>query len=292
MSHLWGQKWSESSSVVSDSLRPHGLYSPWNFPGQNTGMGSHSLLQGIFPTQGSNPGLPHCRKILYRVSHQGSPKILEWVAYPFSSGTSQSRNQTGVSYMAGGFFTSWATELHGIHVRTERKDVFGLWIAYNFLVWNYFLFIFKCPFKASKAIWGKKRNPNKKCSNSCKEIFHQKIGVGGGPWKPVLEQGRQRNRETGRQRDGGREEEGEVGRLRRERDAPRTEEETTSASWPQSICHKKGEPVLHTDSLSSPGRPGREGEWESQGSAPSPATRRVPASGTPSRTPVPGKSPQ
>ena len=52
-------KWkSESHSVVSDSLQSHGLYSPWNSPGQNTGVGSHSLLQGIFPTQGSNPGLP------------------------------------------------------------------------------------------------------------------------------------------------------------------------------------------------------------------------------------------
>ena len=64
---------SESHSVVSDSLRPHGLYSPRNSPGQNTGMGSFSLLQGIFPAQGSNPGLPHFRRILYQLSHQGSP---------------------------------------------------------------------------------------------------------------------------------------------------------------------------------------------------------------------------
>ena len=47
----------ESHSVLSDSLRPRGLYSPWNSPGQNTGVGSLSLLQGIFPTQGSNPGI-------------------------------------------------------------------------------------------------------------------------------------------------------------------------------------------------------------------------------------------
>ena len=83
---------SESSSVVSDSLRPHGLYSPWNSPGQNTGVDGCSLLQGIFPTQGLNSGLPHCRRILYRLSHQGSPRILEWVAYPFSKGSSQPRN--------------------------------------------------------------------------------------------------------------------------------------------------------------------------------------------------------
>ena len=55
----------------SDSLRPHGLSSPWNSPGQNTGVGSLSLLQGIFPTQRSNPGLPHCRWILSQLIHKG-----------------------------------------------------------------------------------------------------------------------------------------------------------------------------------------------------------------------------
>ena len=57
---------------MSDSLQPHGLYSPWRSPGQNTGVGSHSLLQGIFATQGLNPGLPHCRQILYQLSQEGS----------------------------------------------------------------------------------------------------------------------------------------------------------------------------------------------------------------------------
>ena len=76
---------SESPSVMSDSLRLHGLYSPWNSPGQNAGVGSLSLLQGIFPTQVLNPGLPHCRQILYQLSHLGSPRILEWVAYPSSA---------------------------------------------------------------------------------------------------------------------------------------------------------------------------------------------------------------
>ena len=61
---------SESHSVVSHSLRPHELYSPWNSPGQNTGVSSLSLLQGIFPTKGSNPGLLHCRWILYQVHHR------------------------------------------------------------------------------------------------------------------------------------------------------------------------------------------------------------------------------
>ena len=56
---------SEIRSVLSDSLQPHGLHSPWNSLDENTGVGSLSLLQGIFPTQGSNPGLLHCRWILY-----------------------------------------------------------------------------------------------------------------------------------------------------------------------------------------------------------------------------------
>ena len=97
---------SESCSVVSNSLQPNGLYSPWNSLGQNNGVSSLSLLQGIFPTQVSNPGLPHCRWILYQLSHQESPRILEWVAYPFSSGSSRPRNRTGVSSIEGGFFTN------------------------------------------------------------------------------------------------------------------------------------------------------------------------------------------
>ena len=137
------RKW--SCSVMSESLRPHGwvactrLFCPWDFLGKSTGVGCYFLLQGIFPTQGSNPGLLHCRQMLYRLSHQGShhglyssrnfpaqntgvcslffsrgpsqpsqwsnlglqhcrqmlyqlshkgsPRIPEWVAYPFSSGS-------------------------------------------------------------------------------------------------------------------------------------------------------------------------------------------------------------
>jgi len=59
---------------------------------KNTGVGSHSLLQEIFPTQGSNPGFLHCRKILYHLSHQGSLRILEWVAYHFSRESSRPKN--------------------------------------------------------------------------------------------------------------------------------------------------------------------------------------------------------
>ena len=124
---------------MSRSLPPLGLsmeFSPWNSPGQNTGVGSLSLLQGIFPTQGSKSGLPHCRQILYQLSHreaqeywsgwpfpspgdllhpgmepmspalqadslpaepQGSPRILEWVAISFSRGYSQPRDRTSIS---------------------------------------------------------------------------------------------------------------------------------------------------------------------------------------------------
>ena len=82
--------------------------SPWISPGQTIGVGSLSLLREIFPTQGLNPGLLHCRQILYQLSHKGSPRILEWVACSFSSGSSRPRNRTGVSCVTGGFFTNWA----------------------------------------------------------------------------------------------------------------------------------------------------------------------------------------
>ena len=93
---------------MSDSLWPNGLYNPWNSPGQITGVGTLSLLQGILPTQGLNPGLPHCRRILYQLSHQGSQRIQEWVAYSVSSRSSQPRNWIGVLCIADRFFTNWA----------------------------------------------------------------------------------------------------------------------------------------------------------------------------------------
>ena len=114
---------SESLSVMFDCLWHHGLYSPWNSPSQNTRVGSHSLLQGIFPTQGSNPGLLDSRGILYHLGHQRRPRILEWVAYPFFKRSSHSRNQTGVSCIAGRFSTSWAIR--------------GVLLSYNFTtVWS------------------------------------------------------------------------------------------------------------------------------------------------------------
>ena len=117
--------YSESHSVMSNSSQAHGL---WNALGQNTGEGS--LLQGIFPTQESNPVFPHFRLILYQLSHQVSLRILEWAAHPFHSGSSWSRNWTRVSCIASRFFTSWATrEAH-----------------------LYFIGIFKYTFKNSDAV--------------------------------------------------------------------------------------------------------------------------------------------
>ena len=120
---------SERRLVVSDSLSPHELYGPRNSPGQNAGMDSLSLLQGIFPTQGSNPGLAHCRQ-----SHKGSRRILEWVAYPISRGSSWPRNWTRVSCIEGRFFTS-------SDIREAPNDIYSntnnttnrLWININYI---------------------------------------------------------------------------------------------------------------------------------------------------------------
>ena len=121
---------SESHSVVPDSLQPHGLHSPWNSPGQNTGAGSLSLLQGISPTHGLKPRSPTlqadslptepsdqirsvaqscptlCNPMDYTVHGILQARILEWVAFLFSKVSSQPRDQTQVSCIAGRFFTS------------------------------------------------------------------------------------------------------------------------------------------------------------------------------------------
>ena len=116
---------------------PYGLYSPWNSPGQNTGVGSLSLPQRIFLTQGSNPGLSHCRQILYQQSHKGSPRILEWVAYPFSSGSSWPRNRTRIPCIAGRFLyrlsydIGWIDEstLTGNHLVIHLRTLLVLYVV-------------------------------------------------------------------------------------------------------------------------------------------------------------------
>ena len=99
-----------------------------NSPGKNTGVGCHTLLQGIFLTEGLNPGFLHCRQILYHLSHQGSPRILEWVAMPSSRGSSQPRDVTQVSCVAGEFLAvslpvGQLTERQGVEAR--NTTLFG-----------------------------------------------------------------------------------------------------------------------------------------------------------------------
>ena len=118
---------------------------------------SCSFLQGIFWTQGSNPGLPHCRWIPYQLSHKGRPRILEWVAYPFSSRSSRPRNRTGVSCSAGRFSTNWAIrealkriilltqvpslETHfGFHTIAFAKYLLSLFDCSKIGIWLVFLY--------------------------------------------------------------------------------------------------------------------------------------------------------
>ena len=127
----------ELSPTLCDphGLWPSSLLHPGDFPGKNTRVGCHFLLEVVFPIQGPNPGLLHCRQILHHLSHQGSQvkgkvaqlrptlcdhmdytvhgilqdRKLEWVAFLLSRGSSQPRDQTQVSHIAGGFFTSRTT---------------------------------------------------------------------------------------------------------------------------------------------------------------------------------------
>ena len=120
-------------------------------PGEKTGMGCHAFLQAIFSTQGWNPGLLHCRQIFfYHLSHQGSPRILEWVDHPFSRGSSWIRNQTGVSCTAGRFFTSWTIRSLYMAIINSQIDS----VASSFLVgvpFNFFLP--NCSARISGMLW-------------------------------------------------------------------------------------------------------------------------------------------
>ena len=115
-SELQKQKWSESCSVVSNSLQPHEWYSPWNSPGQNTGVGSHSLLQEIFPTQGSNSGLPHCSWILHQLSHQGNRNHFNYSIY-------STQNLMLYTGLRRGGCESWTVK----KAERWRIDAFELW---------------------------------------------------------------------------------------------------------------------------------------------------------------------
>ena len=123
---------------MSYSLRPHGLCSPWNSPGQNTGVGSLFLLKGIFPTQRLNPGLLHCRHILNQLNHKGNPRILEWVAYPLSRGSAWSRNWTGVSCITSDSLPTELSEKPRITIQILKKELYVKYhLFYNLGKLNY-----------------------------------------------------------------------------------------------------------------------------------------------------------
>ena len=122
--------------VTSDSLQLHGLYNPWNSPGRNTGVGILFLLQGILPTQRLNPGLPHRRRILYWLNHREAKNAGVGSWYYFSSGFSWLRNQTGMSCIAGSFFTNWAIrDAHSAYKLNKQGENIQPWYT-PFPVWN------------------------------------------------------------------------------------------------------------------------------------------------------------
>ena len=119
---IW--KW---KSVVSDSLRSHGLYSPQNSLGQNIGVSSCSLLQEIFPTQGLNPGLPHCRQILYCLSHQGNPGNHGIELNVNLLHTRKSRNQSDSDVAGKQDLMDYHTGQH--HMSASPSLIFLLWCS-------------------------------------------------------------------------------------------------------------------------------------------------------------------
>ena len=111
---------SESCSVISDSLWPHELFSPWNSPDKTNGVGSLALLQGVFPNLGSNPGLLHCRQSFYQLSHKGNPRILEWIPVPSPADLPNPGIKLGSSALQVDYLP---TELSG---RSEIEERFNL----------------------------------------------------------------------------------------------------------------------------------------------------------------------
>ena len=124
---------------MSDSLWAHGLtIEPMGFSRPEYGSGlPFPSPGGIFPTQGKNPGLMHFRRILYQLSHKGSLRILDWVAYPFCRGSSWPRSWTGVSCITGRFFTNWAIrELIKVHIISFYWISVSIYIFFHFHLRN------------------------------------------------------------------------------------------------------------------------------------------------------------
>ena len=121
--HLKGKGDGVSHSIMSDSLRPHVLQStrflcPWNSPGKNTRVGSHCLLQGIFPTQGSNPSHLSYRQILYWLSHQGSQ--IRRLGLTYKTATQKINDQPGPTYRTGSYIQCFVVTCKG----RESEEVY------------------------------------------------------------------------------------------------------------------------------------------------------------------------
>ena len=142
MWELGSLKESESHSVVSDFLWPHGLYSSWNFPGQNTGVDSYSLLQGIFPTQGSNPSLLHCQVDSLLTETPGKPKN--------TGGGSLSRLQKGLQEIFPVQELNWGLLRcrQILHKLSYKPPAFIVWFWWSLI--RKVLFIFPSTNKRKK----------------------------------------------------------------------------------------------------------------------------------------------
>ena len=133
LSHFYLWKWKKVKVAQSCPTLCDLMDCPWNSPGQNTGVGSLFLLQGIFPTQGLKPGLPHCRWTLYQLSNKGSPRTLEWVAYPFFMGIFPTQESTwGLPHC------KWI-----LYQLSYQGSPFPLWVLWIIVLWP-FKYKFQC----------------------------------------------------------------------------------------------------------------------------------------------------
>ena len=117
-----------SCPVMSDSLQPMESSLPGcsvyeDSPGKNTGVGCHAPLQGISPTQGSDPGLPHCRWILYQLSHEGSPASIYLVA--LHPGVMEQKEKENITYFFLSLVLNFPSQASPLHAAVRRQR--GAW---------------------------------------------------------------------------------------------------------------------------------------------------------------------
>ena len=113
---------------MSDSLWPRGLYSPWNSPGQNTVVGSISLLQGIFPTQGLKPGLPHCRRFLTSWATREAREYWNGQSIPSPGHLPDPGKLSAEKWRRVGWFST-------LHRLSHAQNLVGLWLKFVFFKW-------------------------------------------------------------------------------------------------------------------------------------------------------------